>query len=127
MLPIDVVLQYCEEVHTISSLTGLEALLYNKHVVTYGRPFYAGWGLTTDRCNFARRSRKRTLNELIYISYIRYPAYLDISSGEHVNVEQTVEALLSEKRAATSPITEAGIKKYVNIVRNIKKGLTYAA
>lgn len=127
VLPIDVVLQYCEEVHTISSLTGLEALLYNKHVVTYGRPFYAGWGLTTDRCNFARRSRKRTLNELIYISYIRYPAYLDISSGEHVSVEQTVEALLSEKRAATSPITEAGIKKYVNIVRNIKKGLTYAA
>lgn len=126
-LPIDVVLQLCDEVHTISSLAGLEALLYNKHVVTYGRPFYAGWGLTTDCCEFSRRSRTRTLNELIYISYLHYPAYLDIASGEHVNVEQTVEALLLERRASTSPITEAGIRKYVNIVRNIKKGLTYAA
>jgi capsular polysaccharide export protein len=127
VLPIDVVLQQCDEVHTISSLTGLEALLYNKHVVTYGRPFYAGWGLTTDCCEFARRSRRRSLSELIYISYIRYPSYLDIASGEHVRVEQTVDALLSERRATTSPITEAGIRKYVNIVRNIKKGLTYAA
>ncbi len=126
-LPIDVVLQQCDEVHTISSLAGVEALLYNKRVVTYGRPFYAGWGLTTDRCEFARRSRRRTLDELIFVSYIRYPAYLDIASGEHVSVEQTVKALLSEKHAATSPITEAGIRKYVNIVRNIKKGLTYAA
>ena len=37
-LPIDVALLHCDEVHTISSLAGLEALLYNKRVVTYGRP-----------------------------------------------------------------------------------------
>jgi len=127
ILPIDVVLRECDEVHTISSLTGLEALLYSKRVVTYGRPFYAGWGLTSDHCEFERRNRKRSLDELIYISYIKYPAYLDIASGERVSVEQTVEALLSERRAATSPITEAGLGKYVKIVRNITKGLTYAA
>ena len=126
-LPIDVALLHCDEVHTISSLAGLEALLYNKRVVTYGRPFYAGWGLTVDRCDFPRRNRRRSLDELIYISYIRYPAYLDIGSGEHVKVEQTVDALLSERRAVSSPLAEAGLRKYVNIVRNIKKGLTYAA
>ena len=90
-------------------------------------PFYAGWGLTVDRCDFARRNRRRSLDELMYISYIRYPAYLDIASGEHVKVEQTVDALLSERRAVSSPLAEAGLRKYVNIVRNIKKGLTYAA
>lgn len=126
-LPIDVALLHCDEVHTISSLAGLEALLYNKRVVTYGRPFYAGWGLTVDRCDLPRRNRSRSLDELIYISYIRYPAYLDITSGEHVKVEQTVDALLSERRAVSSPLAEAGLRKYVNIVRNIKKGLTYAA
>ena len=43
-----------------------EALLardyFGKHVVTYGQPFYAGWGLTEDRAEnafaFARRTRR---------------------------------------------------------------------
>lgn len=126
-IPIDIVLRQCDEIHTITSLAGVEALLCNKRVVTYGRPFYAGWGLTTDRCVFERRSRKRTLDELIFLSYVHYPAYLDIDSGEHVRVEKTIEALLSERQTASGPITETGIKKYVNIVRNIRKGLTYAS
>ena len=32
----------------MTSLLGFEALLRNKRVVTYGAPFYAGWGLTHD-------------------------------------------------------------------------------
>ncbi len=38
-----------DEVHTLTSLAGFEALLRGKRVVTWGRPFYAGWGLTEDR------------------------------------------------------------------------------
>src|SRR5690606_12792968 len=37
-----------DEVHTLTSLTGFEALLRGKSVTFYGRPFYAGWGLTRD-------------------------------------------------------------------------------
>ncbi|MCK7513769.1 MAG: hypothetical protein MZV70_63660 [Desulfobacterales bacterium] len=37
-----------DEVHTLTSLAGFEALLRGKRVVAYGQPFYAGWGLTTD-------------------------------------------------------------------------------
>ncbi len=33
-----------DEVHTLTSLTGFEALLHSKKVVGYGLPFYAGWG-----------------------------------------------------------------------------------
>ena len=126
-LPIDTALRLCEEIHTMTSLAGLEALLCGKKVVTYGRPFYAGWGLTEDLCAFERRSRIRTLQELVYISYIHYPAYLDIASGEFTTVEKTISALILERERIKGSMTATGLKKYVNIFHNIRKGLTYAA
>lgn len=126
-LSIEVTLNLCEQVHTMTSLAGLEALLCGKDVVTYGRPFYAGWGLTRDRCEFERRYRKRSLAELVYICYIEYPGYLDLESGEFTSVERTIAALVDERDRQTGSITVTGLKKYVNIVRNIRKGLTYAA
>ena len=45
-LSIEVTLNLCEQVHTMTSLAGLEALLCGKGVVTCGKPFYAGWGLS---------------------------------------------------------------------------------
>ena len=126
-LSIEVTLNLCEQVHTMTSLAGLEALLCGKEVVTYGKPFYAGWGLTTDCCVFDRRTRKRTLAELVYICYIEYPGYLDLESGEFTSVEKTIASLVEEREKQSGSITATGIKKYVNIVRNIRKGLTYAA
>jgi hypothetical protein len=35
-------------VATISSTVGLEALLYNVSVLTLGKPFYSGYGVTVD-------------------------------------------------------------------------------
>ncbi len=126
-LSIDVTLKMCEEVHTLTSLAGFEALLYGKKVVTYGKPFYAGWGLTEDCCTFERRTRVRTLAELVFISYIEYPGYLDIESGEMTSVEKTIFALINERKKNGQSLTVNGLKKYVNIVRNIRKGLSYAA
>ncbi len=126
-LPIDRAIRLCEEIHTITSLAGMEALLYGKKVVTYGKPFYAGWGLTEDLCSFERRHRVRSLQELVFISYIRYPSYLDIDSGEFTSVENTISALEAERADCTDSMTATGLRKYVNIARNIKKGLTYAA
>ncbi|KAG1078961.1 hypothetical protein G6F40_016499 [Rhizopus arrhizus] len=54
-----------DEVHTMTSLSGFDALLRGKHVVVYGSPFYAGWGLTEDRQTVARRERPLTLDELV--------------------------------------------------------------
>jgi hypothetical protein len=39
-------------VAVISSTVGLEALLYEKPVLTLGRPFYAGYGVTLDVDSF---------------------------------------------------------------------------
>lgn len=70
-----------DEVHTLTSLTGFDALLRGKHVVTYGMPFYAGWGLTQD-CGpegpaHRRRLRRLHLDELVAGALLRYPLYWD--------------------------------------------------
>ena len=86
------------EVHTLTSLTGFEALLNDKEVFTYGLPFYAGWGLTRDRHHLARRGRKLTLDELVAAALILYPRYLDWRYGRLVGVEAALEHI-SRKRA----------------------------
>jgi capsular polysaccharide export protein len=66
-----------DEVHTMTSLAGFEALLRNRQVVVWGRPFYAGWGLTQDLCSLDRRRRRLDLLELAAGVLILYPRYLD--------------------------------------------------
>lgn len=79
-----------DEVHTMTSLTGFEALLRGKRVVCYGLPFYAGWGLTTDKLVCHRRSNKQTLESLVYCSLIAYPTYIDPISRQEMTAEQAV-------------------------------------
>lgn len=90
-------IEACDELHTISSLMGFEALARGKKVVTHGRPFYAGWGLTHDRCNFPRRTRQRNLSELIYLTLIAYPYYVSPRTNIPCAVEEVVEALINGK------------------------------
>jgi capsular polysaccharide export protein len=68
---------HVHEVHTLTSLSGLDALLRHIPVYTYGGPFYAGWGLTTDRLAFSRRSRPLTLDMLVAGTLIVCPSYYD--------------------------------------------------
>jgi capsular polysaccharide export protein len=75
--PIAPLLDQVDEVHTITSLTGFEALLRGRAVTCWGQPFYAGWGLTQDRAPIARRVRRLTLDELVAGALILYPRYQD--------------------------------------------------
>ena len=65
----------CDELHTISSLSGFEALIRGIKVVCYGLPFYAGWGLTTDKFNCKRRTAKINLEKLVYMTLVEYATY----------------------------------------------------
>jgi capsular polysaccharide export protein len=80
-----------DELHTMTSLAGFEALLRGRHVVVYGRPFYAGWGLTEDRPPFDR-GRRLSLAELVAGALILYPRYLDpltrLPCGPEVVIER---------------------------------------
>ena len=85
------------EVHTITSLVGFEALLQNKIVVTYGIPFYAGWGLTKDKLSCKRRKRILTLDELVAGVLIVYPRYIDPFSHKYCTPEVLVDSLSKQR------------------------------
>ncbi len=74
-------LDEAQEVHTLTSLAGFEALLKGLRVATYGLPFYAGWGLTEDRERCPRRTRRLQLDELIAGALVLYPRYVHPGSG----------------------------------------------
>jgi capsular polysaccharide export protein len=84
-------LAVADELHTMTSLAGFEALLRGRRVTVYGRPFYAGWGLTDDVQRF-ERGRRLGLEELVAGTLILYPRYLDpltrLPCGPEVIVER---------------------------------------
>jgi capsular polysaccharide export protein len=69
-------IEECDHVETLTSLTGFEALLRDKPVTAHGLPFYAGWGLTEDLMRTPRRTRRLSLDELVAVSLILYPRYI---------------------------------------------------
>jgi capsular polysaccharide export protein len=94
---IDRLLAVSDEVHTMTSLVGFEALLRGRRVVVYGRPFYAGWGLTTDLPPFDR-GRRLSLDQLVAGALILYPRYLDpltrLPCGPELLIERLARAEL---------------------------------
>src|SRR6056297_1088494 len=84
-----------EEVWTMTSLLGFEALLRGVSVTTIGAPFYAGWGLTHDLGDVPPRRRARpSLAGLVHATLIDYPRYLDPVTGKACPVEIVVERLV---------------------------------
>jgi capsular polysaccharide export protein len=82
-----------EEVHTLTSLAGFEALLRGLPVATHGQPFYAGWGLTTDFAPLPRRARRLALDELVAGALILYPRYTDPVTGQPCEAEALLDRL----------------------------------
>ena len=96
-------IEACDEVHTMTSLTGFDALLRGKRVVVYGQPFYAGWGLTEDRVRagvaFARRQRRLTLDELVAGTLLHYPVYWDWELKGYTSCEAVLRRIVEQRHA----------------------------
>ena len=88
-------LDVVDEVWTMTSLTGFEALLRGCRVVTLGLPFYAGWGLTRDQMTAPDRRRVPgvTLEGMGHAVLIAYPRYRDPVTGLPCPPEVAVERL----------------------------------
>ncbi|MDQ2860504.1 MAG: capsular polysaccharide biosynthesis protein [Pseudomonadota bacterium] len=97
---IDVCLSLADGVATMTSLAGFEALLRGKPVWTFGRPFFAGWGLTHDSLDFPRRGRTLTLDELVVGTLIAYPIYIHPPTGLPCGPEDLVAFLEHDRLAA---------------------------
>lgn len=91
-------LEHVDRVYTVSSQMGFEALLLGKDVHCFGMPFYAGWGLTTDRQHCNRRTNRPSLEELFIASCMRYARYVDPCMGRRCEIESALERLADQKR-----------------------------
>ena len=110
------VLEAVDSVHTMTSLTGFEALMRGKSVTTHGMPFYAGWGLTTDMCELPRRAVKLELDALVYGVLCVYARYISWPSGLSTSPEALVTEIAAKAKSSKikagpfTPITRLGRK-----------------
>lgn len=83
-----------DEVWTMTSTIGFEALLRGKDVTCFGTPFYAGWGLTDDRgLPCTRRIARPSLAQFAHAVLIEYPRYFDPVTGAACPVHVVLDRL----------------------------------
>ncbi|MWP61799.1 capsular polysaccharide biosynthesis protein [Gilliamella sp. Pas-s25] len=112
-------IEQVDEVHTITSLAGFEALIRNKQVVCYGQPFYSGWGLTMDIHPNVRRNRLLTLHELIYIVMYDYPIYIHPETLAFTDPETLISYLNDKKLKSSKLIKQKWLKKQINKLKQV--------
>ncbi len=94
-----------DEVWTMSSQFGLDALLRGVPVRCYAAPFYAGWGLTEDRFEVApsgitvRRQARPSIDHLAATAFSLYPVYRDTKTFGEIDVFAAIEWLVAERQA----------------------------
>ncbi len=104
-----------DEVHVITSTAGLEAILREKKVFTYGLPFYGGYGLTNDHEKFHRERRKVTKEELIFACYGVYPRYKFPKDNAYTNALSVIRHLSSVKNKKINKTIINKIKRKVKL------------
>ncbi|WP_312991027.1 capsular polysaccharide export protein, LipB/KpsS family [Rhizobium populisoli] len=102
---VDSVLSVIDEVWTVSSQFGLDAMLRGIPVRCYGAPFYSGWGLTEDRLGVAskamltRRQARPSCDQLVAAAFSLYPSYRDTTDWQEIDVFKAIETLAAERHA----------------------------
>jgi capsular polysaccharide export protein len=107
-----------DAVHTMTSLTGFEALIHGRQVTTYGLPFYAGWGLTTDAESCPRRTRQLTLVELVHGVLVLYPRYWHPSLRMFVGPETVIAEVAAARRERAAHLGPRGLLRRVAVWAN---------
>lgn len=119
---IDSVINVSDEIHTITSTSGFDALLRGKKVFTYGLPFYAGWGLTQDKHNITRRTRKLSIEELVVATLIIYPRYINPTNKHLCEIEVTLDIMQKMQNIYFSKWwIKLGIDIRIFIIRKIRR------
>lgn len=88
-------LEQMDKVYVCVSTMGFEALICECEVHVFGMPFYAGWGITIDKLNMSRRSKKRSLEEVFYVAYILASTYVSYETEGQCEIEQAMDELLA--------------------------------
>ncbi len=120
-------IEAADEVHTLSSLSGFEALLRGKEVHTYGLPFYAGWGLTTDAVPQRWRERTLTIDMLVAAVLLRYPIYWDWRLKRFTSPEAVINQLAATANRPLAGVRSRYIRFLVKVVRWMRNALDHLA
>jgi capsular polysaccharide export protein len=95
------VLDQAEAVWTVSSGLGFEAILRGLPVTTFAVPFYAGYGLSTDRADdpaslsaLSRRGASRSTQELFAAAFLAYARYADPVTLEPLTLDRAMDRLV---------------------------------
>ncbi len=87
-------------VYTISSQLGFEAIMAGHRPQVFGRPFYAGWGLSEDHGGpLPRRHRKLTRAQLFAGAMILAPRWHDPCRDALCSFETALDQIEAETRA----------------------------
>lgn len=100
------ILDVVDEVWTVSSQFGFDALLRGIPVRCYAAPFYAGWGVTQDHYGvFAkatlagRRTKLRSVDQIAAAALSLYPTYRDPADWRRMDVFQAIELIVAQQKA----------------------------
>ncbi len=101
------ILDVVDEVWTVSSQFGFDALLRGIPVRCYAAPFYAGWGVTEDRFGVytkaalaGRRTKLRTVDQIAAAAFSLYPTYRDPADWREIDVFRAIELIVAQQKAA---------------------------
>lgn len=123
---IDSCIEVCDEVHTLTSLSGFDALLRGKKVFVYGMPFYAGWGLTIDKLHNERRGRKLTLEELAAATLFLYPSYIHPKTLQPCEAEEMLQEMIKmQEHYFTSKYYKLYCDIKVFLLRKVRRVIEY--
>ena len=92
-------LKHFAKVYTKTSQMGFEALLCGCECVCFGMPFYAGWGITTDKSKCDRRQRELSVEEVFAAAYILYTRYYNPYKERESDIFETIETIVKMKKS----------------------------
>ena len=92
-------LERARAVYVVTSQMGFEALLWGRPVHCFGMPFYAGWGLTHDRCEAPiRRRQGASLEALVHAALVASCRCIDPHRHQHCRIETLMAAIGLQRR-----------------------------
>jgi len=87
-------LRYFTKVYTKTSQMGFEALLVGCECICFGMPFYAGWGITTDKSKCSRRKNNLTIEEVFAGAYILYTTYYNPYTDKKSDIFDIIKTII---------------------------------
>ena len=98
-------LEQARAVYVVTSQMGFEALLWGKPVHCFGMPFYAGWGLTSDRLPAPSRRRSGIeLEAVVHAALVAGTRCVDPHQHRPCSIEELMQAIgLQRQHQAGGP------------------------